>query len=154
MRKLLMLLLLSSTAVFGSLYVPEKLGSLAVLNTPAGFAVMKDSKIHHLGPEAVDSTLRNMDFKQRSMFMMKGGISVNQASDEQYLLRADHSLKGGRAILGWIGYVLVMVPGLVVIALVKKADRSGTAPTKQMFENLNSVAKVVKSFGNSVPGPL
>ena len=149
-----MLLLLSSSALFGSLRVPDNLGSVAVLNTPAGFAILKEGKVHHLGPEAVDSTLRKMDFKQRSMFMMKGGISVNQASDEQYLLRADHSLKGGRAILGWIGYALVMVPGLVVIALVKRADRSGTAPTGEMFKNLQSVAKVAQSVGNSVPGPL
>lgn len=153
MRKIL-LLLLSCTALSGSLYVPDRLSNVAVVNGPDGFAILKDNKIHQLGSESVDSTLRKMDFKQRSMFMLKeGSMAVDQDSEGTFHLKYAPKLNGGGRITGWICYAAVMIPGIAIIAVVKKCDRSGTAPTGEMFKNLQSVAKVAQSFGNSAPTP-
>lgn len=124
MRKLLVLLLSSlSLSLSASLYVPEKLGSVAVFNSPQGFAVLKDNKIHHLGPEAVDSTLRKMDFKQRNMFMLKGGaMALNQDSEGQFHLKYAPKLKGGGALgaaIGcWIGKAAVYMGSYGAIAII------------------------------------
>jgi hypothetical protein len=105
MRKLFVLLSSLSLSLSASLYVPEKLGSVAVLNSPQGFAVLKDSKIHYLGAEAVDSTLRKMDFKQRNMYLLKGGsLALNQTKEGYFVLRAAPKLKGGGPVSGAIAY--------------------------------------------------
>lgn len=108
MRKLLVLLLSSlSLSLSASLIAPEKLGDIAVLNCPNGFAVIKDKKIHHLGPEAVDASILKMDFKQRNMYLIKGGsLALNQTNDGDFLLRIAPKLKGAGPISGAIAYWL------------------------------------------------
>lgn len=154
MRKLLMALSLFSLPLLGQLRAPERLGSLALLNMPNGFAVMKDKHITPIEPDCVDSTLRKMDYKQRTQYLLKGGVvEVNQADTQEYTLKAVANVKGGGPITGWICWGAVMLPGLVVIAIVKKLDQSGLAPTDKMFDCLNSVAKVAKSCGDTAPTP-
>lgn len=149
-----MLLSLLTLSSFASLHVPERLGSVALFNSPNGFAVLKDKQSHVIEPDALDTTLRQMDYKQRSLYMAKGGgFVLNQANTKEYTLKSAANIKGGGPIVGWICYGLVMLPGLAIIAIVNKLDTSGTAPTGRMFDNLNSVAKVAKSFGDTTPLP-
>lgn len=154
MRKLLMALSLLTLPLLGSLRAPERLGSVALLNTPNGFAVFKDGKVNNIEPDCVDTMIRKMDYKQRNAYILKGGaIELNQATNKQYTIKAVANLKGGGPILGWFCYGIVMISGSIVIAVAKKFDRSGTAPTGQMFENLKSVANVVKCYGDTAPTP-
>ena len=64
------------------------------------------------------------------------------------------NLKGGGKITGWILWAAVMAPGCLIIAIVKKLDKSGTAPTKEMFECVKSVATVAQTFGDCAPTPM
>ncbi len=155
MRNYIVLLLsLFSITSFSSLHVPERLGSVALFNSPNGFAVLKDKQTHVIEPDALDTTLRQMDYKQRSLYMAKGGgFILNQANTSEYTLKSAANIKGGGPIAGWVCWALVMAPGVVIIAIVNKLDSSGTAPTGRMFDNLSSVAKVAKSFGDTSPLP-
>jgi len=153
MRKLLLLLLVPLSLT--GLYVPQRLGNVFVANMHDGFAVLKKGKLHHIESDCLDATLRQMNFKQRNEYIIKGGAMIlNQAHTGEYTLKTGGNLKGGGPILGWICYGVVIVSGSAVIAVVKHFDRSGTAPTDKMFECVKSVAKVAQSFGNTAPTPV
>jgi len=153
MRKLLLLLFVS-VSMLGSLRAPESLGKVKVVNTPSGFGVAKGNQIHIVQPDCMDTMLRNLTFKQRNMYLLKGGsFELNQANTGEYTIKSVANLKGGGPIAGWIAWALVMAPGMAIIAIVKKCDKSGNAPTGEMFENLKSIANVVKSFGDTCPLP-
>lgn len=105
MRKLLMALSLFSLPLLGSLRAPEKLGSLALLNMPNGFAVMKDKHITPIEPDCVDSTLRKMNYKQRTAYMLKGGgLELNQANTGEYTIKSVANIKGGGLLGAKIGF--------------------------------------------------
>ncbi len=154
MRLKLLLLLFVSLPLFG-MRAPERLGKVAIANMHDGFKVLKDGKLNHITSDCLDSSLRKMDFKQRNLYIIKGGcLELNQANTGEYTLKSVANIKGGGPILGWIAWAAVMAPGLAIIALVKKMDKSGTAPTGQMYDCLNNVANVAKSFGDTAPTPV
>lgn len=117
-----MLLSLFSLSSFASLHVPERLGTLVLFNSPQGFAVSKDKKVHLIESDALDATLRQMDYKQRSMYMMKGALTLNQADNGQYTLQSRANLKGGGALgaaIGcWLGKAVVYLGAYGTIAIV------------------------------------
>lgn len=105
MRNSLLLLSLFSLPLLGQLRAPERLGSLTLVNMPNGFAVLKENKIHSIESDAVDSTLRKMDYKQRAAYMLKGGgLELNQAYTGEYTLQSVANLKGGGVILAKAAY--------------------------------------------------
>jgi len=130
MRKILLLL---SSVVSLSLSASLKSDFVAVINGPKGFAVLKDGKIDNVGPEAVDSTLRKMDFQQRNMFLLKNGnISVDQDESGQFHLKFAPKLNGGGVwgarIGAFLGKAIVSIVGHGVIAIITKvASRRGDA---------------------------
>lgn len=153
MRSLLLLSVFSLN-LLGGFRAPEKLGITGVANMPNGFAILKDGKLNHIESDCLDTTLRKMNFEQRNKYIIKGGkFEVNQANTQEYTLKSVADLKGGGPILGWIAWAAVMVPGVIIIAVVKKLDKTGTAPVDKMMDNLQSVAKVAKSFGDTSPLP-
>ncbi|HTJ49050.1 MAG TPA: hypothetical protein VL443_06305 [Cyclobacteriaceae bacterium] len=155
MRSLLLSLSLLSLPLLGGLRAPERLGTLAVANMPHGFAVIKDGKVNTIEPDCVDSMLRKMDFKQRNAYLLNGGsLEINQANTGEYTIKTVANLKGGGPIAGWIAWAVVMAPGVVIISIVKKLDKTGTAPTDKMFDCLKSIANVAKSFGDTAPIPI
>lgn len=95
MRSLL-LLSLFSFSLFGALRAPESLGKVCIANMHDGFKVLKDGKLNHITSDCLDSTLRKMDFKQRNMYLIKGGsFYLNQANTGEYTLKSVANLKGG-----------------------------------------------------------
>lgn len=101
----MVLMSLFSLPLLGSLRAPERLGPLAVVNMPNGFAVLKENKIYAIEADAVDSTLRTMNYKQRAAYMLKGGsLELNQANTNEYTLKSVANLKGGGPISGAIAY--------------------------------------------------
>jgi hypothetical protein len=120
---LLSLLTSFTIPTLGCLRAPERLGSLALLNMPNGFAVLKDKQVHSIEPDCVDSTLRNLDYKQRTAYMLKGGgLLLNQADTGEYTLHSVANLKGGGAfgaMIGcWIGKAVVYVGSYAAIGII------------------------------------
>ncbi len=96
MRNSLLLLSLFSLSVSGSLLVPQRLGNVSLMTDDHGWAVYKDKKVHRVESDCMDPMLRQMDYKQRALYLVKGGsVAINQASDGQYTLKSVASLKGG-----------------------------------------------------------
>jgi hypothetical protein len=105
MRNSLLLLSLFSLPLLGSLRAPECLGSLALVNMPNGFVVLKENKIHTIEPDCVDAMLRKINYKQRALYILKGGgLVLDQTDTGEYTLQSIGNIKGGGPVSGAIAY--------------------------------------------------
>jgi len=120
--RILVLLSLLSVPLVAQLRAPEVLGKVIVVNTPSGFGVAKDSKIHIVQPDCMDTMLRNLTFKQRNAYLLKGGsIELNQANTGEYTLKSVANIQGG-GLLGakigfWVGKGVVYLGAYTGIAI-------------------------------------
>jgi hypothetical protein len=128
MRSLMLSLSLFSLPLLGQFRAPENLGSLAVLNMPDGFAVIKDGKINPIESDCVDITLRKMDYKQRALYLSKGGsIELNQADNGEFTLKSVANLKGGGPVMAAALYWITKVSCYTGVAISATAVVAGAA---------------------------
>ncbi len=122
--RILLLLSLFTLPLLGQLRAPERLGKVMVVNTPSGFGVHKEGTITIVQPDCMDTMLRNLSFKQRNDYLLKGGsLEINQSTTKEYTLKAVANLKGG-GLLGakigfWVGKFTVYIvahTGMLIIS--------------------------------------
>lgn len=149
MRNLLLLSLLS-TPLLGSLLAPERLGTITLINTPSGFVVHKDNKNHPVEQDCLDSTLSKMDYKQRSLYLAKGGsLSLNQANTGEYTLKSIPNIKGGGPVMAAILYWTTKVSCWTGVAISASAVVAG-ATASALATGGATVAPTVAIAGGTV----
>jgi hypothetical protein len=157
-RKLFVVLLsFLSLSLSASLITPQSLGDIAVANCPNGFVVIKDEKIYHLGPEAVDSSIRKMDFKQRSMYIMKGGsLALSQTTEGNYILRIAPKIKGGglvgASIGAKIGYFAVHFVSHTTIGIISACTGPFALATAASLEATAMPWILIAAKGGAIAG--
>ncbi len=114
MKKVLSLLLVTSS-IFSmqldlikpeSVFVPQRLGSVALYHGKKGFYVHQDNKKHVIKKYFTDPMVRDITKKQLKAFLQAGYLSLNQMNDGEFSLKAKGRINGGGPHLGTFMYWL------------------------------------------------
>jgi hypothetical protein len=78
-----------------AVFAPQRLGQIKLRYDEQGYSVIQNGKSHKIESYDVDPLLRKMNREQLKKFQQKGLISVNQADNGEFSLKAGAKLRGG-----------------------------------------------------------
>lgn len=137
-------------------FVPERLGSLQLNHGENGFSIIQDGKKYEIQKCFIDSGLRNTNKEQLQAFLKSGYISVNQADDGTFTLKAHSRILGGGAIGAAIGAFLgkatVSVIGHGIIVAVSALTGPAAPVTFVALESCFGAAIEATSMAGAVAG--
>lgn len=105
----------------GSVFVPNKLGTLELSHGKKGFCVHKDDKKHVIQKYFTDPVVRNVTKEQLKRFLEVGYLSLNQMDNGEFSLKANGRINGGGPLLGsaayWVTKSLCYAVGITAVGV-------------------------------------
>ena len=132
-----------------SYFASHKLGDIDVYHHNGQFMVKKDNQFHAVKTHNIATPeLRNIKLDSLAASLQYSKLIINQDSQNDFILRSHVQGKGGGKVLEWIGYILIKLPGELVIRAIVSANPA--APEEVMRSQVDYCAAVVSAAGKNV----
>lgn len=132
-----------------SYFASHKLGDIDLYHKDGQFIVKQGNQFHAVKTHNIPTPeLRDIKLTSLSAALKHSKININQDSQKDFILRSHVQGNGGGKILEWIGYIIIKLPGELVIRAIVSANPA--APEDVMRSQVDYCAAVVAAAGSNV----